>query len=122
MQLGGVDVPARYVVAVGATLLALLVLALAGGGEEKGSAPRSTTTTGAPTTVSADRSPITIRPLPSTSIVVRPGWMQKGTSRYADRSDDRTSGVTLTTLPASTTSLPESRPAAVGAGPSDGGG
>ena len=122
MDVGGVEVPTRYVVALAATLAALLVLAVAGGGDgDRAAAPSSTSTT-VTTAVTSDRSPISIRPLPSTSIVVRPGWMRKGTSRYADRSDDRSSSVTLTTLPASTTSLPESRPAAVGSGASDGGG
>ena len=120
MELGGVEVPTRYLVAVGATVLAVVVLALSGGGQEKGTGTTTTTVTTVATTEPSDRSPITIRPLPPTSIVVRASWMAKGTSRYADRSNDRSSSATLTTLPASTTSLPDARPSAVGSGVTDG--
>ena len=89
--------PTRILVAMAATVLALVVLganALFGGDEppeggpteEPATAESSTTVTTAP------------REVVDTTVVLLPDWYPKGSSRYSDRSPS----VTITTLPPTT--------------------
>ena len=88
--------PPRILIAIAATAVAVVVLALnallGGDADEAPDATSSTTTAVAPTTV-----PVAVHP----SAVVAPDWYPKRSSRYSDRGP----GVTITTLPSTTTTL-----------------
>lgn len=87
------ELPVRIRVALGATLLAVLVLLVAGlaGGDGDESAATSTTSTS--TTASGP----TLAP---SSIQLRPDWYRKGNSRYSQRGPTPT----VSSLPSSSTS------------------
>jgi len=104
MEFGGVSIPARYLLGLAATVIAVIVLAVSGGSKESKPVVARSSTSTASTAKKPNNAPISIRPLPSTTIVIQSGWVKKGTSQYADPSDDRSSELTITTLPASSTS------------------
>jgi len=103
MEFGGVSIPARYLLGLVATVIAVIVLAVSGGSKDSKPVVASSISTTS-TAKKPNNAPISIRPLPSTTIVIQSGWVKKGTSQYADPSDDRSSELTITTLPASSTS------------------
>ncbi len=112
----GVELPTRYAVGIGATVVAVLVLLVGGrGGSDQDQAATSSTTSTTATTTTlprTGRSPITIRQRTAADLVIRPDWVKKGTSQYADPSDDRASTQTITTLaPSTSASVPRYRPA-----------
>jgi len=113
----GVELPTRYAVGIGATVVALLVLLVGGrGGDDQDQAATTSSTTSVPTTTTTTpregRSPITIRQRTAADLVIRADWVKKGTSQYADPSDDRASTQTITTLaPSTSASVPRYRPA-----------
>ncbi|MFM7068282.1 MAG: hypothetical protein ACKOYM_02375 [Actinomycetes bacterium] len=126
MTIGGVDVPTRYLVGIGATVVALLILIVADDGGQRDSAGPSTPPTKRSTTsitVRSGRSPISIREQTAADIELRYDWVVKGSSQYADPSDDRSSTQTITTLPPSTSSsvLPRYRPSRSATADSTGG-
>ncbi len=96
--------PPRVLVALGVTVLAVVVLGLRActGGDD--AADDAATTTAPPTSVEAtvDTAEVT-----TTSIVLRPDWYPKQSSRYSDREPV----VTVTTLaPTTSTSTTTTRP------------
>ena len=112
----GFDLPTRYLVGIGATVVAVLVLLVGGGGGSERDQASSPSTTAAPrstTTVArSGKSPITIRQRTAADLVIRPDWVKKGSSQYADPSDDRASTQTITTLaPSTSAAVPKYRPA-----------
>lgn len=111
----GIELPTRYLVGIGATVVAVLVLLVGGrGGSDKDQASSTTTTTSTTTTSlpSTGRSPITIKQRTAADLVIRADWVKKGTSQYADPSDDRASTQTITTLaPSTSAAVPRYRPA-----------
>lgn len=112
----GFELPTRYLVGIAATVVAVLVLLVGGrGGSEKDQAS-STSTTAAPRTTTTlartGKSPITIKQRTAADLVIRADWVKKGTSQYADPSDDRASTQTITTLaPSTSAAVPKYRPA-----------
>lgn len=111
----GIELPTRYLVGIAATVLAVLVLLVGGRGGSGTDQAASTTTTTSTETTSAPRrgnSPITIRQPTAADLVIRADWVKKGTSQYADPSDDRASTQTITTLaPSTSAAVPRYRPA-----------
>jgi hypothetical protein len=111
----GVELPTRYLVGIAATVVAVLVLLVGGrGGSDKDQTSSATTTTASTTTAPppAGESPITIKQRTAADLVIRADWVKKGSSQYADPSDDRSSTQTITTLAPSTSSaVPKYRPA-----------
>lgn len=111
----GVELPTRYLVGIAATVVAVLVLLVGGrGGSDKDRAARATTTTSTTTTAlpAGGKSPITIRQRTAADLVIRNDWVKKGSSQYADPSDDRASTQTITTLaPSTSAAVPKYRPA-----------
>ncbi|MFM7063387.1 MAG: hypothetical protein ACKO04_07830 [Actinomycetes bacterium] len=112
----GIEMPTRYAVGIGATVVAVLVLLVGGrGGSSQDQAATTSTSTSASTTTTVPRtgrSPITIRQRTAADLVIRADWVKKGSSQYADPSDDRASTQTITTLaPSTSASVPRYRPA-----------
>ena len=111
----GVELPTRYLVGIGATVVALLVLLVGGrGGSDKDQASGTSTTTASTTTTAprSGKSPITITRRTAADLVIRADWVKKGSSQYADPSDDRASTQTITTLaPSTSAAVPKYRPA-----------
>lgn len=111
----GIELPTRYLVGIGATVVAVLVLLVGGRGGSDEDQASSTTTTASTTTTSlpaTGRSPITIKQRTAADLVIRADWVKKGTSQYADPSDDRASTQTITTLaPSTSAAVPRYRPA-----------
>lgn len=110
----GFELPTRYLVGIGATVVAVLVLLVGGRGGDKDQAATSTTAAPSTTTTVAPsgRSPITIRQPTAADLVIRADWVKKGSSQYADPSDDRASTQTITTLaPSTSAAVPRYRPA-----------
>ena len=111
----GVELPTRYLVGIGATVVALLVLLVGGrGGSDTDQATGTSTTTASTTTTApqSGKSPITITRRTAADLVIRADWVKKGSSQYADPSDDRASTQTITTLaPSTSAAVPKYRPA-----------
>jgi hypothetical protein len=110
----GIEFPTRYLVGIGATVVAVLVLLVGGrGGSDKDQASPTSTTTDPTTTLAPNgKSPITIKQPTAADLVLRADWVKKGSSQYADPSDDRASTQTITTLAPSTSAVvPKYRPA-----------
>jgi hypothetical protein len=111
----GLELPTRYLVGIGATVVAVLVLLVGnrGGSDKDQAASPSTTSTSTSTTLPrTGRSPITIKQPTAEDLVVRADWVKKGSSQYADPSDDRASTQTITTLaPSTSAAVPRYRPA-----------
>jgi len=112
----GIEFPTRYLVGIGATVVAVLVLLVGGrGGSDRDQASSTSTTTDPTTTTTLapnGKSPITIKQRTAADLVIRADWVKKGSSQYADPSDDRASTQTITTLAPSTSAVvPKYRPA-----------
>jgi len=112
----GIELPTRYLVGIGATVVAVLVLLVGGrGGSDKDQASPTSTTTASTTSATLapnGKSPITIKQRTAADLVIRADWVKKGSSQYADPSDDRASTQTITTLAPSTSAVvPKYRPA-----------
>jgi len=112
----GLEFPTRYLVGIGATVVAVLVLLIGGRGGSDNDQASSASTTAAPTTTTtpppSGKSPITIKQRTAADLVIRADWVKKGSSQYADPSDDRASTQTITTLAPSTSAVvPKYRPA-----------
>lgn len=111
----GFELPTRYLVGIGATVVAVLVLLVGGrGGSDKDQAAAPSTTSASTTTTAppSGKSPITLKRRTAADLVIRSDWVKKGSSQYADPSDDRASTQTITTLaPSTSAAVPKYRPA-----------